>query len=85
MKPKCRPFIERVCDALGEDLGSPLCKELQEHLAQCPDCALQLNTVRRTVEIYQTFPCKRVPGDVQKRLRAVLRLPVIDISPKDQL
>lgn len=85
MKSNCRPYIERLCDALGEDLSSPVCRELQEHLAQCPDCALQVNTVRRTVEIYQTFPCKRIPGDVEKRLRAVLHLPLLDISSKDHI
>jgi RNA polymerase sigma-70 factor (ECF subfamily) len=85
MKTKCRPYIERLCNALGEDLNSPLCRELQEHIAQCPECTLQVNTVRRTVEIYQTFPCSRIPGDVEKRLRAVLHIPLLEVSSKDQL
>jgi hypothetical protein len=75
MKKKCKPFLERLCDALGEDISSPLCKELQEHLASCPDCSLQVDSVRRTVEIYQSFPCQRTPGEVQERLRARLNLP----------
>jgi hypothetical protein len=78
-------MVERLCDALGEDLSSPLCQELQDHLAKCPDCALQVDTVRRTVQIYQTFPCERVPGDVQKRLLAILQLPLQGISYKDEL
>lgn len=75
MKPKCKPILERLCDALGEDLNSPLCLELKEHLDSCPDCTLQLDTVRRTVEIYRTIPCQRCPGEVSQRLLARLNLP----------
>ncbi len=82
MQEKCRPLLDRLCDALGEDLNSPLCQELQEHLAQCPDCTLQLDSVRRTIEIYQSVPCQRCPEDVSQRLRARLNLPPLDNPPE---
>ncbi len=75
MKEECRPFMERLCEALGEDITSPICRELKEHLDQCPECSLQIDTVRRTVEIYRSVPPERVPGDVEKRLLAKLQLP----------
>ncbi len=75
MKETCRPFIERLCTSLGEDIASPVCRELQAHLEECPDCALQIDTVRRTVEIYRAVPGEKVPGEVQQRLFARLNLP----------
>ena len=82
MKTQCRPFFERLCEALDEDLNSPLCQTLKQHLAECPDCSLQLDTVKRTVEIYQSFPCSRVPGEVHQRLLARLNLPARDSSAR---
>lgn len=83
MKEKCRPFIERLCETLGEDITSPICRELKEHLDQCPECSLQIDTVRRTVEIYRSVPPTRVPGDVEKRLLAKLQLPPLPCAAED--
>jgi hypothetical protein len=75
MKEDCRPFMDKFCESLGEDPSSQLCRELQEHLEHCPDCTLQVNTIKRTVEIYQAMPPQTVPGEVQKRLLVKLNLP----------
>lgn len=75
MRQKCKPFVERLCDALGEDLNSPVCRELKEHLEGCPECSLQIDTVKRTVEIYRAIPGQRVSADMEKRLLARLNLP----------
>ncbi|MBU0520106.1 hypothetical protein KKA00_02160 [bacterium] len=78
MKDDCRPFMDRFCESLGEDPSSAICRELQEHLDKCPDCTLQVNTIKRTVELYQNMPQPLVPGDVQKRLLLRLNLPCGD-------
>ncbi len=75
MKEDCRPFMDRFCESLGEDPSSPLCLELNEHLKHCPDCSLQVDTIKCTVEIYKSIPRSQVPGDVEKRLLARLNLP----------
>ena len=78
MNKKCKPFMDQLCDALGEDLDSPLCRELREHLDGCPDCSLQIDTVKRTIEIYRSMPGEHVPSDVQNRLLARLNLPPME-------
>jgi RNA polymerase sigma-70 factor (ECF subfamily) len=75
MKEGCRPFMDRFCETLGEDPSSPLCRELEKHLKDCPDCSLQVNTIKRTVEIYRALPRRKVPGEVQERLLVRLNLP----------
>lgn len=74
MKDDCKPFVEKLCDSLGEDVDSPLCLELKEHLANCPDCSLQVNTIKRTVEIYRSLPARLIPGEVRQRLWLRLNL-----------
>jgi len=52
MKADCLPFMDRFCESLGEDPSSPLCLELNEHLKHCPDCSLQVDTIKCTVEVF---------------------------------
>lgn len=78
MKKDCQPFMDKFCESLGEDPSSPLCQELADHLKDCPDCSLQVDTIKCTVEIYKSMPGKEVPGEVQKRLLTRLNLPCAD-------
>jgi len=78
MKKDCLPFMDRFCESLGEDPSSQICRELQKHLDECPDCTLQVDTIKRTVELYKCLPVSLVPGDVQKRLLLKLNLPCGD-------
>lgn len=75
MNKDCQTFMERLCEALDEDISSPICQELQEHLERCPDCSVQVNTIKRTIEIYRALPMKCVPKEVEERLRHRLNLP----------
>ena len=45
-----KTFAE-VCDYLGNDLDSPLCKEIRDHLESCPECRLFIDDIRRTVTL----------------------------------
>jgi anti-sigma factor RsiW len=67
--------MERLCEALDEDISSPICQELREHLERCPDCTTQVDTIKRTVEIYRALPSKCVPREVEERLLHRLNLP----------
>ncbi|TKJ41096.1 hypothetical protein CEE37_05360 [candidate division LCP-89 bacterium B3_LCP] len=75
MSKDCRPIMERLCEALDEDVSSPICQELQAHLDACPDCSLQVDTIKRTVEIYRSLPIENVPEEVEERLLVRLNLP----------
>jgi len=38
---------------LGEDLNHPMCKELKDHVDQCPDCKNYLESIKKTVILYK--------------------------------
>jgi len=84
IKPECKPFVDRLCESLGEDLNSQLCRDLKEHLEQCPDCSLQVDSLKRTIEIYRCLPATILPGDVEKRLWKKLHLPP-EVKKQDRL
>lgn len=68
-------IVKQICDFMGEDLEGEACKEVQEHLAQCPTCRVYFDTVKKTVTMYrQNEEESTMPGDVKDRLYKVLNL-----------
>ena len=70
-----REVIEKICDFMGEDLDAPACKEVIEHIENCPDCKIYLDTMQKTVTICRDLEKnKKLPVHMNKRLFKVLRL-----------
>jgi len=70
----CLHTINKICEELGEDINSPLCKEVEEHLKSCPKCCAHVNSVRKVVKLYQRLENEDVPEAVDNRLWKVLNL-----------
>jgi anti-sigma factor RsiW len=71
---ECLDNIQQICEALGEDIDSPLCKEIQEHLAECPRCCAEVDSIKKVVHLYQRIGDSDVPEAVDQRLWKVLNL-----------
>ena len=70
-----KDVYKQICDFMGEDLNAPACKEVAEHLENCPNCKVYLDTVKKTVTICkENEKEKTVPEDVKNRLFNVLKL-----------
>ncbi len=70
----CRELLGELSDYVDGELEAALCAELEAHLAQCPDCRVLVDTLRRTIVLYRTQPHRAVPDDVKARLYRVLKL-----------
>jgi len=51
--PKQR--ILNICSELGEDMQSPNCKALHEYIKTCPNCAAFVDSVKKTITLYQNY------------------------------
>ena len=79
--PMHKEVYKQICDFMGEDLDAPVCKEVAEHLENCPKCKVYLDTVKKTVTICQeTEKEKELPQDIKKRLFKVLNLGDLSIE-----
>jgi len=76
MKSSLRQNVyKQICDFMGEDLDAPACQEVAEHLENCPNCKVYLDTVKKTVTICrENEKEKAMPEDVKNRLYKVLNL-----------
>ena len=74
-KESHKEIVERICDFMGEDLDTPACKEVADHIEMCPECKIYLDTIKKTVTLCRDLETsKKLPLDVNQRLFKVLDL-----------
>jgi predicted anti-sigma-YlaC factor YlaD len=79
--PLYKAVYKQICDFMGEDLDAPVCKEVAEHLENCPNCKVYLDTVKKTVTICQeTEKDKEMPRDIKNRLFKVLNIDDLSLN-----
>lgn len=66
----CRNILAQLNDYLDGELAESLCRELEHHLAECPDCRTVFDTLSRTMYIYRSLRDEPVdlPNGVEERL-----------------
>lgn len=67
-EPKCREFFEQLSDYIDGELAASLCIELEQHLADCPNCRVVVDTTRKTVSLYRRTGQAELPAGVSERL-----------------
>jgi anti-sigma factor RsiW len=74
--PRCGNLLDSLSDYIDGDLEAELCAELEQHLQGCENCRVVVNTLRKTVELYQQIePAdSSLPDAVRERLFYKLNL-----------
>ena len=68
----CTEVMEQLSEYLDADVGAELRKAVDEHLHACHDCSYYVDSVRKTVVLYQADRRIEVPMKATARLRAAL-------------
>jgi len=74
MKEHKKKTVHEICNYLGQDLDHPMCKELIQHLKECPDCQFYLETVKLTVNLFGKPIHQNRYRKTQKKLLTSLNL-----------
>jgi len=75
----CGDLLQTLSDYIDGEISPLLCAELEKHLSTCENCRIVVNTLRKTIELYQAEPeITGLPGEVRSRLFA--RLELVDFS-----
>ena len=73
--PQCKQLLSGLSEYIDGELQAELCAQLEEHLNNCDNCRIVVNTLRKTIEIYeQTLPLAELPEGVRERLFFKLQL-----------
>ena len=70
----CRHLLASLSDYVDGVLDEALCAEIEAHMATCENCQIVVNTLAKTVELYQESSTADLPSDVRQRLFTSLNL-----------
>jgi len=72
----CRALLGFLSDYVDGDLSEELCREIECHAAECEDCRVVVDTLRRTVSLYHVLAAENseVSGETRERLFKTLNL-----------
>jgi predicted anti-sigma-YlaC factor YlaD len=71
----CHHLLGSLSDYVDGDIKDEICQEIEQHVADCEDCRIVIDTLERTVSLYrETADDPVVPSDVRKRLYHRLNL-----------
>jgi anti-sigma factor (TIGR02949 family) len=73
--PQCQQLLGSLSDYIDGELQAELCAELEQHIQDCDNCRIVVNTLRKTIELYQqTNPTAELPDELRERLFFKLHL-----------
>ena len=69
----CAKVKELLSEYLDEELQVEVLRELNEHIEKCPDCHLNVDSVRKVIRLYREATETECPVDIRIRLEDVIR------------
>ena len=65
----CRQLLNSLSDYIDGDLQQELCDEIELHMKDCDNCRIVIDTLSKTISLYQTSSEPAVvPDEVRQRL-----------------
>lgn len=77
----CKDMLGTLSDYIDGELEAELCAEIEQHVAECVNCSIVVDTLKRTVTLYHDHGHEALPDDVKQRLLAALDLTPPTPSP----
>jgi predicted anti-sigma-YlaC factor YlaD len=68
----CNEVLEQLADYLDDNAREELCKTIEAHLSRCRDCRLEVDTVRKTIVLYQVDREVQLPQGAFAQLEQAL-------------
>jgi len=65
---KCDKVYLHICDHLDEEITSPRCRQIKQHLEECPNCRAYLDSLKKTIVLYRAMPEPPVPAGTHREL-----------------
>lgn len=70
---KCAELLRMLNDYVDGDIDPAICEEFEGHLEGCNPCQIVVDTVRKTIALYQGEQVHEIPLEFRERLQTTLR------------
>jgi len=78
----CKDFLQELNDYLDEAAAPGLRREIEAHLAECPNCWVICDTTKKTLRIFKGTDLYPLPAEVHSRLMEALRRKMTGGEPR---
>ena len=68
----CDKVLDQLSEYLDEEMRAELCEAIKNHLARCHDCKVLVDSVRKTIVLYQNHSSIEIPMQATVKLSAAL-------------
>ena len=68
----CNSVLEQLSDYIDSEAREELCKEIAAHMSRCHDCRIMVDSVKKTIVLYQSGASTEVPMRATAELMAAL-------------
>jgi predicted anti-sigma-YlaC factor YlaD len=68
----CKQFLQELNDYLDPNIDSVTKVRLEQHVTECPNCFVIVDTTKKTLQVYKGLEPQAVPEDVKTRLWTAL-------------
>ncbi|MEN8098129.1 MAG: zf-HC2 domain-containing protein [Chloroflexota bacterium] len=70
----CGDLLADLSDYISGEAAQELCKEIEAHLAGCENCRVMVDSLRKTIHLFQETSDLHLPRQVRERLLQSLDL-----------
>ncbi len=77
MTSTCAELKAQLSDYIDGELDAGVCAELERHLANCENCRIVVDTLRKTLLLYRDYSTPAMPAAAHERLMHVLKLDTV--------
>ncbi|MCA9960160.1 MAG: zf-HC2 domain-containing protein [Anaerolineales bacterium] len=71
---ECRHLLDDLSLYLDGDASEAVCAEIEQHLSECDNCRVMVDTLSKTIYLYQNLPQPTLPDAMRERLYKKLDL-----------
>jgi anti-sigma factor (TIGR02949 family) len=68
----CKQFLQELNDYLDPSIDPETKRTLEDHVKECPNCFVVVDTTLKTLKVYKGCSPQEVPEDLKNRLWAAL-------------
>ena len=70
---KCEELLAALNEYVDGERQLALCRQLEEHLANCNPCQVVIDNIRQTITLYKAGSVYPLPAELHEQLCEVLR------------
>ena len=72
MGKSCRDYIQELNDYLDGELDSSLCEEIEQHIGQCTNCRIMVDSLKQTVTLCREGKEEPLPEVLEAKVNDLL-------------